>query len=135
MLDIRRARHTIDQRRDVGRTTDRVEVTRLVERFLQRDEIDRLAALRQRDHLVEDAAMRVAVKIVRVDRLNGGIEGVVVQQDGPEHRAFGFKVVRQRAFGNSGVGHGEEEVRNSELRNQDWTGGGGTGGSIQRGRR
>ena len=30
------------------------------ELFLERDQIDRLAALRQRDHAVEDAAMRVA---------------------------------------------------------------------------
>ena len=64
-------------------------------------------ALVERDHLVEDAAVRVAVEIPRVDDLHGLIERVVVDEDGAEHRALGFEIVRKRAFrsSNNGVGH------------------------------
>ena len=57
------------------------------------------------DHLVEDAAVRVAEEIARVDHLGGEVERVVVQQDRAEHGAFGFEIVRKRAFGDGGVRH------------------------------
>jgi len=115
VLDVGRARHAVDQRRDVGRAADLVEVARPSELLFQRDQIDRVVALRQLDHLVEDAAVGVAEEIVRVDDLGGEVEGVVVQQNRPEHRAFGFEIVRQRPFSDSGSfwhrrGGGERSV-------------------------
>ena len=64
-----------------------------------------VAALGELDHLVEDAAVRVAEEIARVDDLGGEVERVVVQQDRAEHGALGFEIVRQRAFGDGDVGH------------------------------
>ena len=63
-------------------------------------------ALAERDHLVEDTAVRVAIKIPRIDDLDGLVERVVVHEDGAEHRSFGFEIVRKRAFrsSNGGVG-------------------------------
>ena len=63
VLDVGRARHAVDQRGDVGRTADLVELAGSPELLLQRDQIDRVAALREPDHLLEDAAVRVAEEI------------------------------------------------------------------------
>ena len=108
VLDVGRPRHAVDQRRDVGRSADRVELARARQFLLQRDEVDRRPALGQRDDLVEDPAVRVAVEVLGAQHLHGEVVGVVLDQDGPEHRAFGLEVVRQRAFDNgsgSGIGH------------------------------
>ena len=58
-----------------------------------------VAALAERDHLVEDAAMRVAEEIVRVDQLGGVVERLVVDQDRAEHRFLGIEAVRKRPLG------------------------------------
>ena len=64
-------------------------------------------ALVERDHLVENAAVRITIEIARVDDLDRLVECVVVHEDGAEHRSLGFKIVRKRAFrrSNNGVGH------------------------------
>ena len=116
VLDVGRARHAVDERGDVGRTADLVELAGSPELLFERDEIDRVAALRQPDHLLEDAAVRVAEEIGRVDHLGGEVEDVVVQQDRAEHRAFGFEIVRQRTFGDGEVWH--REARISEGRSE-----------------
>ena len=53
MLDVGGARDAVGERRDIGRSAHFLELTRASEP-LQRDEVDRLAALAQHDHLVED---------------------------------------------------------------------------------
>ena len=106
VLDVGRARHAVDERGDVGRAADLVELAGPPELFLQRDQIDGVAALGELDHLVEDAAVGVAEEIVGVDDLGGEVERVVVQQDRAEDGALRFEVVRQRAFGDGGSGMG-----------------------------
>ena len=39
----------------------------------------------QRDHPIEDSAMRVSIEILRVDDLRSLVERVVVHEDGTEH--------------------------------------------------
>ena len=75
--------------------------------LLQRDEVDRVMPLVERDHPIEDAAMRVAIEVAAVDDLGRQIERVVVNQDCAEHRLLGFEVVRKRVLrcGNGSVGH------------------------------
>ena len=51
------------------------------------------------------AAMPVVEKILRLELLNGGVEDVVFDQDGAEHAAFGFYVLRQGTF-ESRISHG-----------------------------
>ena len=65
VLDVGRVRHAVDERRDVGRAADLVELARARELVLERDEVDGLAALDEADHLVEDAAVRVAEEVAR----------------------------------------------------------------------
>ena len=60
VLDVGGARDAVDERGDVGGAADFVEIADAIERLLQRDQIDRLAALGELDHPLEDAAMRVA---------------------------------------------------------------------------
>ena len=59
--------------------------------------------LSQRDHLLEHVAMLRQEEILGLQRLNGGVQRVVVQQDGAENRPFGFEVIRERTF-ESGIG-------------------------------
>ncbi len=59
VLDVGRARDAVDERGDVGRAADFVELAGALELLLQRHEIDRRAALGQIDHPLEDAAVRV----------------------------------------------------------------------------
>ena len=98
VLDVGRARHAVDERGDVRGAADFVELAGALELLFERDQIDRLAALRQRDHAVEDAAMRVAKERLRVDDRRGDVEGFVVDQDRAEHGAFGVEIVRERAL-------------------------------------
>ena len=81
---------------EVGGAAHRLERRLARELVLQGDEIDGLAALGERDHRVEDAAVRVAVEVVAVEDLGGEVEGVVVHQDRAEHGPLRLEVVRER---------------------------------------
>ena len=105
VLDVRRPRHAIGERRDVGRAADVVEVARARQLFLQRDEIDRIAALAEHDHLVEDAPVRIPEEVARVDQLRGVVERVVVDQNCAEHGLFGVEIVRKSTFWSGGLWH------------------------------
>ena len=98
VLDVGRLRHAVDERRHVGRPAHIVQLAATRELLFQRDEVDRRAALAERDHPIEDAPVRVAVEVAAVDHLRRGVEGVVVDEDRAEDRAFGFQIVRKRTF-------------------------------------
>ena len=97
VLDVARSRHAVGERRDVGRAADLVELVRLDELVFDRDQIDRLAPVGERDHLLENAPVRVAEEIRRVDDFGRLIERLVVDQDRAEHALLGLQVMRQRA--------------------------------------
>ena len=83
-----------------------------------------VAALAERDHLVEDAAVRVAEEIARVDQLGGVVERLVVDQDRAEHGLLGLEIVRKRAFGCSEArpsGLSEEKRKGAPKRAQSLT--------------
>ena len=109
VFDVHRPRHAVDERRDVGRPADFLEVARAAQLLLEGDEIDRIAALGELHHLVENPPVRIAEEIVRVDHFGGEIERVVVEQDRAEDGSFGFQIVRERAFGD-GFWHTEIET-------------------------
>src|SRR4030095_5799544 len=113
VLDVGGARDAVGQRGDVGGPANFIELTRARELLLQRDEIDRLSALVERHHPVEDAPVRVAIETSRVDDLSGHVERVVVYQDGAEHGTFGIEIVRKRTLrgSNDSFGHEEESRR------------------------
>ena len=105
VLDVHRPRHAVDQRRDIRGAADFVELAGAAELVFERHEIDGAVALRQRDHLVEDAAVGVPEEVSRVDHLRRQIECVVVEQDGAENRSLRLQIVRKRSFGREGFGH------------------------------
>ena len=65
VLDVGRSRHPVNERCDVGRAAHLLEVAGALQLLLERHQIDRLAALRQIEHALEDAAMRVAEERLR----------------------------------------------------------------------
>ena len=105
VLDVGGVGQAVDERRDVGRAADFVELSRAGELFLERDEVDRVSPLAQLDHLLEDPAVRVAVEIARVQDLGGLVERVVVDEDGAEHGSLRLEVVRQRPIDCDRFGH------------------------------
>ena len=56
--------------------------------------VDRVVPLAQLHHLVEDAPVRVAEEVARVDQLRGVIERLVVDQDCAKYRFLGIEAVR-----------------------------------------
>ncbi len=112
VLDVGRARHAVDQRGDVGRTADFVDLAGSPQLLLERHQIDGVAPLDELHHLVEDATVRVAEEIAGVDHLGGEVEGVVVKEDGAEDGPLRLEIVGKRPFGDGGVRHtGKLELR------------------------
>ena len=105
VVDVGRARHAVDERGDVGRAAHFLELARATQFLLERHQIDRVAPLGELDHLVEDAAVRVAEEIRRVDHFGGEVERVVVQENRAENGPFGFQIVRKGTFGDGELGH------------------------------
>jgi hypothetical protein len=56
--------------------------------------------------VVEDAAVRIAKEVLRVDQLGGVVERFVVDQDRTENRFLGFEVVRKGPLRRGDVRHG-----------------------------
>src|SRR5688572_20786674 len=102
-------RDTVDERGNISRPADFVELTRAGELFLERDEVDGVAALAQLNHLLEDPAVRVAIEIARVENLGGLVERVVVNQNGAEDGSLRLEVVRQRAIDCNRFSHANPE--------------------------
>ncbi len=117
VLDVGRARHAVHERRDVGRAADVLELSAARQLLFQRDEVDRRAALVERDHAIEDAPVRVPVEVAAVDHLRRGVEGVVVNENRSEHRAFRLEIMRKRTVGGCDrFGHEGMLKRNREGR-------------------
>ncbi len=66
--------------------------------FHQRDGVDGLPLFAELDHALENVAVLREEKILRAQALDGGVQRVIVEQDGAENAAFGFEIVRERAF-------------------------------------
>ena len=76
VMHVRRRRHGVrnqGQRRDAA---DLRELVRLLELLGQGHEVDRLRALLEFHHGLEDQPMRLAVEVVRRQFLGGGRHGV-----------------------------------------------------------
>ena len=61
--------------------------------FGERDQVDGVLRFAERDHLQEDAAMLIEKEIFGAQILDGGVERVIVEQDGAEDGAFGVKII------------------------------------------
>jgi hypothetical protein len=99
VLDVGRSRHAVDERRDVGRAADLVEIA---ERPSSSFSVTRSIASPRSTSLTILSKMRRCASrknVVGVDDFGGEVEGFDVQQNRAEHRSLGFENVRKRAFG------------------------------------
>jgi hypothetical protein len=81
-----------------------------VQLFGERDEVDGLLGFAERDHLQENAAVLIEKEIFGAQILDGGVERVIVEQDGAEDGAFGVKIIGQWAFESGFDRHADSAV-------------------------
>ncbi len=106
MLHVGDARHAVGERSEIGRAAGSVQIAAAVQFFRERDEVNGLLAFAERDHLGENAAMLIEEEIFGLQMLDGGIERVVIEDDGAEDGTFGVEIIGEGLFEN-GVGrHG-----------------------------
>ena len=70
----------------------------------------------QGDHLLKDAAMRIEEEILGPEVFDGGVERLIVQQDGAKDGALRVQMLREGTFESGFVRHGECEVYSLFLR-------------------
>src|SRR6267143_5358392 len=103
VLDVGDARHAIGEGGEIGRAAGGFEIAAAVKLFGESDEVDGLLAFTEGDHLGEDAAMLIEEEIFGLEIFDGGVEGVVVEDDGAEDGTLGVEVVWEGLF-EGGVG-------------------------------
>ena len=95
-LDVRDVGDAVDERRNVRRPADLFELGVLGQLLAQCQQIDLAALLRQPPHGGENRSMRVAEKVLGVDRTDDTVERVIVDEDRSEDRALRVRGLRQR---------------------------------------
>jgi hypothetical protein len=53
-----------------------------------------LLVFAERDHLIEDAAVLLQEKIFGLEIFDGGVESVIIEQNGAQDGAFGVEILR-----------------------------------------
>jgi hypothetical protein len=76
-----------------------------MERFGKRNEVNRLLAFAEGDHLIENAAMLFEKEVFGLEVFDSGVKSVIVEQNGAKDGAFGVEVLRERTFESRGGGH------------------------------
>ena len=96
----------VRQRAEVGSPADGLEVTGPLERLRDRHHVDGLAPLGQVDDHGVDAAVRLAVEVLRLEEVGDLDHRVPVDEDRPEHGLLGFDGLRGQA-----IDHDARELR------------------------
>ncbi len=86
---------------EVAGAADRLELAVALERLRDRDDVDRLAVLEELQHRGVDAAVGLAVEVLRVEEVRDLDDRVAVDEDGAEHGLLGVEVL-----GRQSVDHG-----------------------------
>jgi len=105
VFDVRDARHAVHQLRQIGGAAGGFQVSLAVQLLGERHQVDGLLRFAKHDHLLEDAAVLVEEKVLGLELLDCRVEGVVIQQDGAQHAAFGIQVVGKRSLYSCLGGH------------------------------
>ncbi len=90
-----RPRQAVDQRSDVGRPAGPFERRLAVHLGADRDGVDRFGPPGEGHHGLEDAAVGLAVEVLRVEDLERRVERGRLEQHGPQHGPFGLLVPRK----------------------------------------
>jgi len=64
-----------------------------------------LLGFAERDHLIEDAAVLIEEEVFRAEIFDGGVEGVVVEENGAQDGTLGVEVVGEGLFESGIHGH------------------------------
>ncbi len=107
VVDVRYPRHPVHQRCQVRRPARRFQFPVPVQFFRQRHQVDSLLRFRQRHHLREHIAMLRQKEVFGFQGLDGGVQRVVVQDDGAEDGALRVNIARQR-FLDDGISRHDE---------------------------
>jgi hypothetical protein len=105
MVHIRDAWKPIGQLREIRNTAGCFELTAAAQILHQRDDIDGLLLFAELNHALKNLAMLREEEIFRAQFFDGSIEGMIVEEDGTKDAAFGFEIVRERAFESGIAGH------------------------------
>ena len=96
--DIGRRRHDIGDRRDERDAADFLELAVLAQLLCQRDEVDCLIVLRELQHRVVDAAVRLAVEVLRLQDLLRLDDRLFLDHHRAEHCLLSFDVLRRHTI-------------------------------------
>ena len=89
-----RRRHRLGEVGQVRATPDRFQRSGVLEVVGEGHEIDHLIVFRQGDHGLKDLTVLGEIKLVRADDLEGFVERLVVQENGPEDGFLSFEILR-----------------------------------------
>ena len=95
LLDVDRGRRLVRQARQVGAAADGLELVLALERFGDRDDVDRLAALEEVQHGGVDPRVRLPVEVGRPQELGDLDDRVAVDEQGTEHRLLSLETLRR----------------------------------------
>ena len=110
------ARNPIDERGKVRRAARGFEFAAAMQFFAKRDEVNGLLGFAKRNHLIKHALMLRQEKIFGLERLDGGVEGIIVEQDGAEDGALSVEIARQWPFECSVARHSETKNKPGSVR-------------------
>ncbi len=105
MFNVADAGHPISKRSEIRSAAGGFEFAHAVQGFGERDQVNGLLVFAERDHLIEDAAVLFQEKIFGLEIFDGGVEGVIIEQNGAKNGAFGFEILWQWAFESRFSGH------------------------------
>jgi hypothetical protein len=110
MLHVRHARQSIRKLRKVGNAAGSLKPPDAAEIFHQSNGVYGLLPFAELHHSFKNVTVLREEKILRAQFLDGGIQRVIVQQDGAQDASFRFQIVRQRTF-DCNVSRGHELIR------------------------
>ena len=102
ILDVGRGGHAVQQPGHVRRAADVVQLPFVAQAIGRGDQVNRLAALEQFHYGFVDAAVGVAVKVLRPDQLHHAGDGVTVEQHRTEYALLRFEILRGDALDRGG---------------------------------
>ena len=105
VLDVGDAGNAVGQAGEIRSATRGFQFSATVQFLGEGNEIDGVLGFAERDHLLKNVAVLRKEEIVGFECLDGGVEGVVVEENSAEDGAFGVEVTGKRTFESGVSGH------------------------------
>lgn len=98
VLDVGNFGHAVGKSGEIGSAAGGFQIAVAVKFFGESDEVDGVLGFAESDHLVKDAAVLIEEKVSAAEMLDGGVERMVIEQNGAEDGTLGVEIVRKRPF-------------------------------------